>query len=234
MHVLLMLRAVLGSVTLNADGNITGTGDILAIITAIVTKVNNDIAQEVTDRNAAVLVETNARIAEVSALRGVETGIAIIDAATVRGNAVAIVKETTARMTADAILSGRININSARLDGHDVILADHEGRITKLEGLHPVTDKNGKGVAVRLDDGRMMMMHFNADGSMIGKPMILSFMENNVFHMPGSVMWTDEGVMVDANTLEPVDQEGNAIVEDEVKIEDLEKIEMGEVVQFGR
>ena len=224
--------AVLGTVTLNADGTITGTGDILTLITSIVTKVNADIAQEVIDRNAAVLVETNARIAEVSALRGVETGIAIIDAATVRGNAIAIVKETTARMAADSILSGRIDINSSRLDGHDVILADHEGRITRLEGFH-TTEPQGSSVAVRLDDGRMMMMHFDVAGTMIGQPRMLTFMENPIFHMPGSVMWNDEGVMVDANTLEPVDQEGNVIIET-TEVEELEAIEMDEMVQFGR
>ena len=195
-----------------------------ALNTAMVTAtalVQTNLNSESTARVAADVIHTAAIAKNVS---------------DISANAVAIVEEAKLRIAADIkIVMDQakvdsdqniiINDNTARLD-------DHEGRISSLEALHVSADDGGRSVAVRLDDGRMMMMHFNGDGSMIGQPRMLTFMDNPVFHMPGSVMWNDEGVMVDANTLKPVDEEGNAIIET-TEAEELSKIEM-ESIQFGR
>ena len=237
--------ALQASIDFNASGIAQNVSDIITNA-AIVTQLEVDLKLLITANADAIVVERLARVAADEALQtaldteattrqqadAIHTAAIAANVADIVQNAADIVTETQARVTADAILSGRIDVNSARLDGHDVILADHEGRIASLEALHVSVDDGGRSVSVRLDDGRMMMMHFNADGSMIGQPRMLTFMDNPVFHMPGSVMWNDEGVMVDANTREPVDANGNAIIE-VTEAEELNRIEM-ESIQFGR
>ena len=128
-----------------------------------------------------------------------------------------LVSETMARIAADTVHDIQLAVHEGRLNDIDVILADHESRISALEALH-VVDKSFSKV-IDGPNGTKIVMHFDADGTMRGKARTLTFLENPVVHGEMDILWNDKGQAVNAITGLRVDAATGLPMADKVEAE---------------
>ena len=128
-----------------------------------------------------------------------------------------LVAEAVTRANADLAHDMKLAAHEGRLNDIDVILADHESRISALEALH-VVDKSFSKV-IDGPNGTKIVMHFDADGTLRGKARTLTFLENPVIHGEMDILWNDQGKAVNAITGKLVDANTGLPMADKVEAE---------------
>ena len=211
-------RAMAVETLLQADIDANEAASIAAdnVLTADIDNIGRSFDNDGVD--AAIASAASIAAASVASGEAADIVSSYVDNGTAFDSvAASLVQEAVARIQADAIHDIKLAIHEGRLNDIDVILADHESRISYLEALH-VVDKSFSKV-IDGPNGTKIVMHFDADGTMRGKARTLTFLENPVVHGEMDILWNDQGKAVNAITGKLVDANTGLPMADKVEAE---------------